>query len=346
MSLSHKCFLVFFLTLMLSVGASFVAFGQGKRSAFMYKDEHGIERSVLRKVLNQFSLTMMTGYGRTFYNHDLSEFALLQKGDNLYIIDNAAVSDPGPNTGYSHWMTDPQKAEGLYKGPNDALIHSDTTELAFKVRGASFPLLLMLHYNINRFRVGVGVAVEYHKIAKFSPKFDENFLINYEGESINSLQTRLFGTIGAKVYDYWDYSFVADAQFGKHNRGGAFNKTYIDQGMYFNIGVAIEKNLSEYFRVVLRPSYEFSSYTINLPETTQSIKNKAPALYLQAGISLTYPEIPRCPIKSCHTQMKHVHYGKEFRGQPLPKKQVPGYGENHPELDMYKGRRKGKRNVQ
>lgn len=345
MSLNHKCLLIFSFTLIVFVSGSFEALGQGKRSAFMYRDEYGIERSMLRKVLNQFSLSLMTGYGSTYYSHDLSGYSLLQKGDNLYIIENGTVTDPGPNIGFSHWTTDPKRVEGLYKGPNDALI-GDTTTLDFKVRGASVPLLLSLNYNINRFRIGVGVAVAYHKMSKFTPKFGEAFLINYEGESITSLQTRLFGTVGVKVYDYWDYSFVADAQFGKHNRGSAFNKAQIDQGMYFNLGVAIEKNLSEYFRVIVRPAYEFSGYTINLPETSKSIKNKAPLLYLQAGISLTYPEIPRCPIKSCHTQMKHIHFSREYRGQPLHKKQVPGYGENHPELDMYKGRKKGERNVQ
>src|SRR5690606_32357864 len=142
-----------------------------------------------------------------------------------------------------------------------------------------------------------------------------------------------------------DLSLVVDAQFGKHNRGGAFNKSHLDQGMYFNLGVPIEKNLSEYFRVFIRPAYEFSSYTINLPESDKTIEHKSPMFYLQAGISLTYPEIPRCPIKSCKTQMKHIHFGREYRGQPLHKKQVPGYGENHPELDMYKGRKKGERNT-
>src|SRR5690606_40319694 len=66
-----------------------------------------------------------------------------------------------------------------------------------------------------------------------------------------------------------DLSLVVDAQFGKHNRGGAFNKNHLDQGMYFNLGVPIEKNLSEYFRVFIRPAYEFSSYTINLPRSEE-----------------------------------------------------------------------------
>lgn len=344
MSLSYKYLFIGFFSCTLFISSPFTVFSQGKRTPFMYKDHQGVERSVIRKILNQFSLTLMTGYGRTYYNHDLSGFSLLQKGDNLYLIDNADLTDPGPNTGWSDWLISPQNSEGLYSSTGDALIHSDTTEIAFKVRGSSIPLLIGLHYNISRFRIGAGLALEYHTVGKFSPKFDESFLSGYSGKKISTLQSRFFGMVGARVYDYWDYSFAVDAQFGKHNRGSAFDKSLMEQGLYLNLGVSIEKNLSEYFRLILRPSYEFSGYTLLLPESQKTIAHKSPMAYLQAGISLTYPEIPRCPIKSCQTQMKHVHYGKEFRGQPLHKKQVPGYGENHPELEMYKGRKKGERN--
>lgn len=345
MSLSYKYPFICFFFFTLFICSPFTVYSQGKSGAFMYKDQYGVERSVIRRILNQFSLTLMTGYGRTYYNHDLSGYSLLQKGDNLYLIDDAGLIDPGPNSGVQDWVTAPRHAEGLYRGTDDALIGSDTTDIAFKVRGRSIPLLIGLHYNISRFRLGAGLALEYHTIGKFSPEFEERYVSGYEGEKVSTLQTRFFGMVGARVYDYWDYSFVVDAQFGKHNRGGAFDKDLMDQGMYLNLGVAIEKNLSEYFRLVLRPAYEFSSYTLQMPESTKTIEYKSPMAYVQAGISLTYPEIPRCPIKSCQTQMKHVHYGKEFRGQPLHKKQVPGYGENHPELEMYKGRKKGDRNT-
>jgi hypothetical protein len=37
---------------------------------------------------------------------------------------------------------------------------------------------------------------------------------------------------------------------------------------------------------------------------------------------------PRCPISSCHVRMVHAHGGeKEYRGQPIYKKQNPKMGE-------------------
>ncbi len=38
------------------------------------------------------------------------------------------------------------------------------------------------------------------------------------------------------------------------------------------------------------------------------------AVYLQLGLSLRCPEIPRCPIKSCDVEVKHKHRGKSYRG--------------------------------
>lgn len=39
---------------------------------------------------------------------------------------------------------------------------------------------------------------------------------------------------------------------------------------------------------------------------------------------------PACPIVSCHTRKEHMHGKKEFRGQPLFKKQNPRIGEKMP----------------
>ncbi len=39
---------------------------------------------------------------------------------------------------------------------------------------------------------------------------------------------------------------------------------------------------------------------------------------------------PACPIMSCHTRKVHLHGKKEFRGQPIWKKQNPRIGEKMP----------------
>ena len=58
------------------------------------------------------------------------------------------------------------------------------------------------------------------------------------------------------------------------------------------------------------------------------------------------PEVKRCPVKSCKTQLKHVHGGREFRGQAFYKEQNPKIGELYPEKEPNRQRnlRKHKRN--
>jgi hypothetical protein len=40
--------------------------------------------------------------------------------------------------------------------------------------------------------------------------------------------------------------------------------------------------------------------------------------------------MPACPIQSCHVRKQHAHGKKNFRGQPIWKKQNPKIGEKMP----------------
>jgi hypothetical protein len=56
---------------------------------------------------------------------------------------------------------------------------------------------------------------------------------------------------------------------------------------------------------------------------------------------------PACPIQSCHIRKVHLHGKKQFRGQPLWKKQNPRIGEKmgrkNPQ-DNQESRRKERKN--
>ncbi|MEJ0054396.1 MAG: hypothetical protein WDN75_01320 [Bacteroidota bacterium] len=111
-------------------------------------------------------------------------------------------------------------------------------------------------------------------------------------------------------------------------------------------GVTVERELSEYLRVFVRPSFEIKNYTLNLPEEGRSIHQNINAFYLNIGITYSIPELPKCFIADCKIQMNHAHGDREYRSRvhPIYKKQNPQYGENHPKLIKYKGRNKKKLN--
>lgn len=303
------------------------------------RSESDVKRNPIRKILNYISISGSSGYGATLYSHKVEGFYLLQREDGgSYLVNNYQVGVP--NAGYDDWVTGTRRINDIRSQPGDFVVDSDTSVIGYQGFGRSIPLNVSLHVNISRFRIGGGAAIEFHTIGKLDP-------ISYKGElqpispsNNHHMFVRYFGMIGYKVHDYWDYSFVPEIQVGKVKYGNKFENENIDKKLFFNLGMSIEKNLSEYFRILFRPSIEFKSYNLMFPESAQTILHKQPALFVTAGISLNYPEVPRCKIKSCQTQLKHVHFGKEYRGQPITKKQNPKYGENHPDLIKYKGKNK------
>lgn len=234
------------------------------------------------------------------------------------------------------------------------VFNADSLGLGFSGKGVSIPIALSFRYNYQKFRIGLGYMFEYHVVKPFVPVPTEGTeplgIRNYTPNFKSALYKRYWAELGYRFYDFWDYSFAGELQIGKFNPGGNFNAGLIQRGMYFNFGVSIEKNLSEYFRIILKPSYDFKNYKIALPGLDKTISHKQPTFFLQVGISITFPEIPRSPIKSDHVQLKHVitdpATGRymEVRGQPIYKIQNPKVGENHRKLWRYKNRNKKKIN--
>ena len=156
---------------------------------------------------------------------------------------------------------------------------------------------------------------------------------------------KYFGSFGVSFFRLDNYLFIADVNIGGFKPGANFNAGQIKKGVYVNIGVTAERELSEYLRLFVRPSFDFKSYTLNLPEGGGSIKHSINALYVNVGFTYTLPELPKCFHKECGVQINHAHGNKEYRSRvhPIYKKQNPGYGENNPMI-RYKGRNKKKMN--
>jgi len=333
-------------------------------------DESDIYRSPIKKILNQFSVTFTTGYNSTNYKHDLSGFYLIQTATQQFIADDTGeASLPATYDVYTNWFNDPVLAQTVvsvdsFDVPflpildpvNNPLLLTDANIIAgdtlgglsFSGRGWSIPLNLSFRYNFQKLRVGFGLSMEFHKVKSLKPNITTLGIRDYQPNFSSAFFLSYYGQIGYRFYDFWDYSFAAELNIGKNKLGKNFNAAAIDQGMFINFGISIEKNLSEYFRLILKPSYDFKSYNVNIPGLDKSIKHSNPAFNVHFGVSITFPEIPRSPIKSDHVQLKHVitdpQTGRytEVRGQPIWKRQNPKVGENHRQLFRYKGRNKKK----
>ena len=293
-----------------------------------------------RKVISKFTFGLSTGFGSTTFKHELDGFGIYQNpgtAPQLFEASNQASR-------YSNWFNKVTTSTNAIQP--GAFLVTDTAKIGFKSKSLSIPLKATLHVEFDKYRIGGGYSIEMVMMNDFKPLSYGDKISNYSPDFSTFALQKYFGMIGGTVYRYNEYLLVVDANVGGYNLGKNFDNSVIKKGVYLNLGVAVEREMSEYFRLFVRPSYEIKSYKLSIPETTQSITHKFNAFYLNIGATYRFPELRRCFLKTCKAQMNHAHGNKEYRSRvhPIYKKQNPHYGENHPSLIKYKGKNKYKLN--
>lgn len=330
-------------------------------------ERYNIYRNPVRVILNQISITATTGYSATNYNHQLNGVYFFQDQQNQYIFSNEVENLGSTFIGFSDWLNNPQAGfETSLENPFDVpfdylpnpvnnpllgneqfLVNTDTVDFGFEGVSSGIPITLSLHYEYQKFRLGFGFTYEKQYAKELMPTAFFNEVRAYQPNYKSTSYTRLYGLLGYKFYQFWSYDFVAELQLGKINQGKEFNQSALANRFYTNLGVSIENNWSEYFRVIIKPSIDFTSYTINLPDGS-NVLHKNPTFFLQVGVSINIPDIRRSPMKSDHVQLKHIYTDprtgriEEVRGQPIWKKQNPKVGQNHRKLWRYKWKNRKK----
>jgi hypothetical protein len=296
-----------------------------------------------RSLFKNIKFSFSTGYGNTFVSHSLDGFALYQpKGGHV------AIFDPKGATGdrYVNWVNQFSKDNSTFV-PGSYTVSSDTAKLGYKGSALNIPFKLTIHYEWGgKYRIGGGYSYELMNIGTLHSIAYGDKLSSFQPSSSSGWMSKYFLLGGYSFYRVGNYLFTGDVQVGGYNPGSNFASSQIEKGIYVNGGVTVERELSEYLKVFVRPSYEIKSYTLNLPEAGKSISHGINALYINIGITYSIPELPKCFIADCKIQMNHAHGNREYRSRvhPIYKKQNPQYGENHPNLIKYKGKNKKKLN--
>lgn len=284
--------------------------------------------------LRHFRFSLSTGYGHSFFSHELPGYGIYQApGIAPQII-------PGNSTAtrYSNWVNE-RVLDNSAADPGAFLV-PDTLAPGFRGSAMNIPLKATIHFEFKkRYRIGIGYSYEYMSIGKFSPTAYGDSIGTMQPSNASGMMSRFFGMAGVSFYRMGNYLLTGDVQVGTFSPGNFDGAT---TNVYFNLGVTAERDLSEYLRVFVRPSFEFKSYTLDLPEGGEPILHGMNAFYLNVGLTYRIPEIPKCFHKDCRSQRNHAHGDREYRSRvhPIYKKQNPNYGENHPDLIKYKGKNK------
>lgn len=332
------------LLLLQCLGTAGLAQQEGRRrmeEAPPFQGPKEVKRSVFRTVLNKVTLGISTGYGHTFYRQNLEGYSVFKQDDTHFLVLEPEINTGRVNKSFTTWLHNPIDGSHVIPSEDYPQVVGDTLSQGLAGYGQSFPLHLSLHVNLmDRIKVGGGVAGELHSIGELEFAEGAEVLGPYDPQ-VNAVPLiRYYGMLGVRAWRWYFWDFTVDTQIGKKMFISQYNQDLLRGGLYYNFGLLTEKHFSEYFRLTLRPSVEWSSYTMMLGEAGEAVTTSTPAVYLQAGISLNYPKLPRCPIAACHAQLEHVHFGKEYRGQPIHRWQNPKYGQNHPELMRNKKRKK------
>ena len=302
----------------------------------------------LRNLLSKLHFTFGPGYGRTYYKQDLSDFAILQQQNSGPIIFGKGLSTGGGtiSSGVSYWFNDVIGSDSTisFDPATSFLASSDTVDLAYRAPGTSIPLLGIIHVEFDRYKIGGGMMFEYHRPGEFEPTVLADRLRSYEPNFGSTFYKKYFVMLGAKVYRYYDYVLAVDAQIGAFNLTRKFNKQVIQKGIYFNLGATVEREMSEYFSLFVRPSFDFKNFTVNIPESSLAVNTSMNAFYVSFGFIYRIPKLKRCFIKNCTVQVNHQHGNREYRSRmhPIWKWQNPHHGQNYPKLFKYKGKNKKK----
>lgn len=288
-----------------------------------------------RKIANMFTIEGSFGHGATLYSHDVSGFPLSMTRDSVLYL--GAATDTGVVryvSGLTNWLNAPIAADttAIF-----AFSYAGDSVLGFRAINNSIPVNLRVYWHYDRFRLGAGIQYEWQWFKPMNPTNYQAQLGPYRPAIRRSTLSRYFAMAGVRYYTYRKMTYVVDAEVGLVKMGSGFETLVPNRRLYFNLGFPIEYNFSEYLRVYVRPSLDFKRYELDLGGYSV-LTHKQNAFNTQFGISFTFPELQRCPVPACHVQMKHVHQGYEFRGQPINKVQNPGYGENHPKLTRHKWR--------
>jgi hypothetical protein len=296
---------------------------------------------ILRLLLSKVTLGVSTGYGHTAFRHDLDGFGILQDknaGPQIFTSNNIT-------TKFSNWFNT-VTPNAAAPGASPFLVNSDTAKLGFRAKSFHIPLKATLHLEFDRYRIGAGYSYEITHIGNFNPISYSDKISPFAPQVSSFALKKYFVVLGAKVYRYNDYVLVVDANIGGYKLGSGFDQSLIQKGIFVNIGAAVERDMSEYFKLFVRPSYELRHYNLSIPESGGSITHHFNGYYLNIGATYRLPELRRCFMKGCHAQLNHAHGNREYRSRmhPIYKKQNPHYGENYPTLIKYKGRNKRKLN--
>ncbi len=191
-----------------------------------------IRKSTFRAFLNKFSLSLSTGYSRTYYAHEVESDLLEAPGETIMLSDYSISGNQITYKGVRYWLNGPEVAEGTaLLGDGYNLLTRDTLSLGYRGGAGGIPWELSVTFDIDRFRIGAGVSAEFHHIGEL--KRVHAGMYDYQSNVGTTIFTRYFLNIASEIYNWKGWLYNAEVQVGKMGYGGKFDKSALRRGHIF-----------------------------------------------------------------------------------------------------------------
>ena len=216
-----------------------------------------------------------------------------------------------------------------------------------RFRGGDFAVPLNAGIKINLFglaTIGGGYGREFGRIG---PASFNDYDFNFEGSSYTF--DKLYGSFGLIIYDaqkrrsylnwrYRKYSgnntymqaerkirmrqnypwrFILEAEAGKIFLRNSFDSHITVDEPFYGIGLKVERELSEYAKVYIKPNFEMRTFGYDRPDIEEMQIFNQQLFTINAGFSIRMPGNKRCKVGGCGVKMRHIHEGVEYRGSSI-----------------------------
>ncbi|MEM7055663.1 MAG: hypothetical protein AAF392_02155 [Bacteroidota bacterium] len=283
-------------------------------TCFIHNVAFSKEHLSFRKLLNQVHVNVSFGGGKTFYYNDVVQMHVFKEADKYYLYDSRAN-----NVYLIRWFGGSYVCMKTYDVTSKPLNIGDEQKITCKGTGATFPIALSSHIDILRkFRVELGGTLLINKIKTLKPDKEHMHLGDYKDPRGTHYNIRPFAMLGFKLLENPAYTLLLNTQigfdfvYGKLSDSRAVLRSFLPS---VDIGITAEKHISAYFSAFSRLSYDRKIFLELFKPGALILKQQG--LFLQLGVSLNCPELPRCPVSHCKAEIKHRHRGKIYRGASM-----------------------------
>ncbi len=253
------------------------------------------------KFWKNLALSFRIGPGTTFYQNKINNMRLEERRGKFYLQTKEEIGKSKGGAYLIRWFGDVHEYESNFNEGSPANIKEVALgkEIILTGQGWNLPITLATHYTFfERLRIGGGYGLEVNYLKELKPKGDATGKVNtltIEKKYRWFYNTKWFGLIALQVMHKPSYDIIIDFQAGKTYNAGTHLKAmlikgkYICQGIFLSAGVAYERKLNDYLRLLSRFSGNFRTYKDGpFGEQSAFVDLKQLALHLEIGLNLSF----------------------------------------------------------